>query len=73
MGDVIQAAALFQREPAPVERTKFWDWGKEYVDGPILNLQAIVDDMTNAENEEAFRVACKELVAEVGNFPDFDT
>lgn len=73
MGDLIQAAHLFSREPAPTERNSaFWEWGKDYVDGPILNLLSIVDDMKDAPDEEAFCAAAKELVAEVESFPDFD-
>lgn len=73
MGEVIEAAHLFQREPTPPEaRSAFWEWGSEYVDGGINNLLAIVGDMTEAPNEGAFREAAEELKAEVGSWPDFD-
>lgn len=73
MGEVIQAAHLFQREPTPSEeRSAFWQWGSEYVDDGVNNLLSIVDDIKDAPNEEAFRRGIEELKAEVSSFPDFD-
>lgn len=70
--NVVEAAHLFRREPAPEVRDT-WDWFGEYVNGGgVLNLVAIVDDMTNADSEESFLAAARQLRAEVGSYPDLE-
>lgn len=69
--NVIFAAHLFQREKPPAEDSKWWAWGKEFVEGDgINNLIQIVDEMQSVDNEEKLRVLVSELKSEVENYPD---
>lgn len=68
--NVIQAAHLFQREPAPEEAmSAWWKWGSEWVTDGVLNLEAIVDDVKNATTEDELRRALTELRDEVETYP----
>lgn len=70
MGEVIEAAHLFKREPTPVEaRSKFWDWGSEWVDEGINNLDAIYTDVQNATSEDELRRALTEMRDELATYP----
>lgn len=70
MGDLIQAEHLFRRDPTPAEsRSKFWTWGKEWIDDGINNLQAIVAEVGEATTEDALRRALLELRDELQTYP----
>lgn len=70
MGEVIQAAHLFRREPTPAEsRSKFWQWGEEWVDDGINNLEAIFVAVQDCTTEEELRRTLIELRDEVATYP----
>lgn len=70
MGDLINAAHLFRREPTPAEeRSAFWTWGREWIDEGINNFQAIVAEIEEATTEEALRSALLELADEIHSYP----
>jgi len=70
MGEVINAAHLFRREPSPTEeRSRFWTWGRAWVDDGINNLEAIFADVQDASSEEELRRALSELRDEVQTYP----
>lgn len=67
-----QIIQLFKTEKPSNADSAFWEWGQTYVDGGILNLLAIVEDLNQAGDEGEFRAAASELKAEVESWPDFD-
>jgi hypothetical protein len=70
MGDLIQAAHLFKREPTPAEsRSKFWEWGEKWVDEGVLNLEYILGEVKGATSEEDLRRALSDLRDEVESYP----
>lgn len=70
MGDLIQAAHLFKREPTPEEsRSKFWEWGSEWIDEGVLNLEFILGEVKGATSEEDLRRALTDLRDEVESYP----
>ena len=67
MGDVIQ---LFKGAPPTPEDKDLWEFGKERLDDALLSLEAIVEEMQQAESEGQIKALLIELKDEVGKFPD---
>jgi hypothetical protein len=70
VGDLIQAAHLFKREPTPQEaRSKFWEWGEKWIDDGINNLEYILDDVKAAVSEDDLRRSLLDLRDEIETYP----
>lgn len=67
MGEVIELFA--DRRPPPTIDSEFWEWGREYVEDGVNNLDYIVASVKNAENEQQLLAALQELKDEVGRIP----